>query len=57
MKIMDLLVEELNSNLTEEQKANGEKFERMNSKPVQIVKTPTGMVHRDVKTGKFTKKA
>lgn len=56
MKITDMLIEELNKNLTEEQKANGEKFERLNNKPVEIVETPTGTKHRDIKTGRFTKK-
>ncbi|MBD5128421.1 MAG: hypothetical protein HDT43_00625 [Ruminococcaceae bacterium] len=55
MKIMDMIVEEFNNNLTEEQKANGEKFERLNSKQVELVETQNGIVHRDLKTGKFTK--
>lgn len=56
MKIMDLIIEELNNDLTEEQKANGEKFERLNREAVELVKTPNGIAHRDVKTGKFTTK-
>lgn len=57
MKIMDLIVEEMNKSLSEEQKASGEKFERLHSEPVQIVETPTGNIHRDVKSGKFVNKS
>ena len=37
--IMDLLTEEMNNNRTEEQKQNGEKWERLHSEQYQIVQT------------------
>lgn len=45
MKIMDLLVEELNKTLPEDQKASGEKWERLHSKQYQIVQTENGIFH------------
>ena len=54
MGILDMIVEEFNNNLSEEQKKNGYKWERLGSAPVEIVETPNGTRHRDVKTGKFT---
>ena len=42
MKILDMIVEELNSTLTDEQKANGEKVERLHSEQYQIVTTENG---------------
>lgn len=56
MKMLDLLTEIMNENLTEEQKQNGEKFERLHSKPVELVETPNGIRHRDIKSGQFTNK-
>lgn len=41
--IMDLLVEELNNNLTESQKEEGEKWERLHSEQYQIVQTENGV--------------
>ena len=49
MKILDLLVEELNENLTDEQKENGEKWERLHSEQYQIVQTENGVFHNPVK--------
>lgn len=42
MKLLDLIIDELNANLTAEQKENGEKFERLHSEQYQIVATENG---------------
>lgn len=47
--IMDLLVEELNNNRTEEQKQSGEKWERLHSEQYQIVQTKDGTFHNPIK--------
>lgn len=47
--IMDLLVEELNNNRTEEQKQNGEKWERLHSEQYQIVQTRDGVFYNHIK--------
>ena len=52
MKLMDIIVEEYNKNLTEEQKAAGEKVERLHSEQYQIVQTENGKFHVPVKTNK-----
>lgn len=43
MKLLDLIVEELNENLTTEQKESGEKWERLHSEQYQIVQTENGL--------------
>lgn len=45
MGIMDLIIEELNNNLTEEQKENGDSWERLNSDQYQIVQTENELFH------------
>ena len=45
MKLMDLLIDELNSNLSEEEKQNGAKWERLYSAQYQIVQTENGIFH------------
>lgn len=50
MKLMDLLVNELNEGLTEEQKQNGEKFERLHSEPYQLVQTENGLFRNPIKS-------
>lgn len=47
--IMDLLTEEMNNNRTEEQKQNGEKWERLHSEQYQIVQTRNGVFHNHIK--------
>lgn len=47
--IMDLLVEKINKNRTDEQKENGDKWERLHSEPYQIIKTENGTFHNPVK--------
>ena len=49
MKLIDLIVEELNENLTEEQRENGEKWERLHSEQYQIVTTENGIFRNPVK--------
>lgn len=49
MKLLDLIVEELNENLTEEQRENGEKWERLHSEQYQIVTTENGIFRNPVK--------
>lgn len=46
--IMDLLVETLNEDLTEEQKEKGEKWERQHSEQYQIVQTKNGTFHNPI---------
>lgn len=53
MKIMDLLVEELNEALSEEEKQQGEKWERLHSEQYQIVQTDHGVFHNSV-TGEMS---
>lgn len=48
MKILDLLVEELNKDLTDEQKENGEKWQRLHSEQYQIVQTENGVFKNPV---------
>lgn len=54
MKILDMLIQEINNNLTEEQKREGGKWERLHSDPVQIVQTEHGKFYNptNVKTKK-----
>lgn len=49
MKLLDLIVEELNENLTEEQRENGEKWEKLHSEQYQIVTTENGIFRNPVK--------
>lgn len=48
MKIMDLIIEELNNNLPEQDKQNGEKWERLHSEQYQIIQTDHGTFHNQV---------
>lgn len=52
MGLMDIIVETLN----EQEKENGSdtRWERLHTKPVEIVDTPRGRRYRDPKSGKFT---
>ena len=43
MKILDLLINEFNENLTDEQKENGEKWQRLHSEQYQIIQTKDGV--------------
>ena len=52
MGIMDILVKELNNDLTEEQKKNGQKWYRLHSEQYQIVTTKDGKFHNYPKGGK-----
>ncbi len=51
MGLMDIIVEMLN----EQEKENGSdtRWERLHTKPVEIVDTPRGHRYRDPKSGKF----
>ena len=49
MKLLDLIVNELNEGLTDEQKQNGEKFERLYSEQYQIVTTENGIFRNPIK--------
>lgn len=51
MKLLDLIINELNDNLSDEQKANGEKFERLHSEQYQIVQTENGTFRNPVNNG------
>lgn len=42
MKLMDMIVEAYNETLTEEQKKNGEKVERLHSEQYEIIQTNHG---------------
>lgn len=48
--IMDLLVDAMNENLTDEQKENGEKWERLHNEQYQIVQTENGTFHNPIKS-------
>ena len=52
MGLMNIIVETLN----EQEKENGSdaRWERLHTKPVEIVDTPRGRRYRDPKSGKFT---
>ena len=49
MGIMDVLIEEMNKNHTDEQKAKGEKWERLHSEQYRIVDTENGRFRVSVK--------
>ena len=49
--LMDIIVESLNED--EEQSGRGGKWTSLHSEPVELVKTPAGVRHRDIRTGKF----
>lgn len=53
MGLLDIIVDELNKR--EEENGTGCKWERLHSKPVEIVETPHGNRHRDIESGQFTK--
>ena|GEM_PF-5984857 len=55
-RIMDLLVETLNEELTEEQRESGDKWERLHSEPYQIVQTENGIFHNPIKKSKASAK-
>ena len=42
MSVLDLLIDELNKDLTAEQKENGEQWQRLHSEQYQIVQTENG---------------
>lgn len=48
MSILDLLVDELNSGLSDEQNGNGEKWERLHNEQYQIVQTENGVFKNPV---------
>lgn len=52
MGLLDIIVDELNK---QEENGTGCKWERLHSKPVEIVETPHGNRHRDIESGQFTK--
>ena len=47
MKLMDLIVDELNNSLSDKQRENGE-WERLHSEQYQIVKTENGLFHNPI---------
>ncbi len=49
MGLLDLIVDELNEHLTDEQKANGEKWQRLHSEQYQIVTTENGIFRNPIK--------
>lgn len=49
MGLLDLIIDELNENLTDEQKAKGEKFERLHSEPYQIIQNENGTFRNPIK--------
>ena len=49
MKIMDLIIEELNNNLPEQDKQNDEKWERLHSEQYQIIQTDHGTFHNQIR--------
>lgn len=53
MGIMDLIVETLNEQ--EEKRGSSARWETLHTEPVELVETPTGVRHRNIKTGKFTR--
>ena len=52
MGLLDLIVDELNENLTDEQKENGEKWQRLHSDQYQIVQTENGIFRNPIKEKK-----
>ena len=48
MGLLDLIISELNENLTEEQKENGEKFERLHTEQYQIIQTENGIFRNPI---------
>lgn len=48
MGLLDLIIDELNEKLIEEQKGNGEKFERLHSEQYQIVQTENGIFRNPI---------
>lgn len=54
MGLMSIIVATLN----EQEKENGgtgNEWVDLHTKPVELVETPHGIIHRDVETGRFTK--
>lgn len=51
MGLMDIIVAELNK--AEEKKGSEGRWERLHSKPVELVETPRGIHRRDTETGRF----
>ena len=49
MGLLDLIIDELNDELTAEQKERGEKFERLHSEQYQIVQTENGVFRNPIK--------
>lgn len=49
MGLLDLIVEELNENLTEEQREKGEKVQRLHNEQYQIVRTEKGTFRNSIK--------
>ena len=49
MGIMDIIIDSINENLTEEQKESGEKWERCHSEQYEIVQTENGKFHNKIK--------
>ena len=52
MGLLDLIVDELNEHLTDEQKENGEKWQRLHSEQYQIVQTENGIFRNPIKEKK-----
>ena len=53
MGIMDLNVETLNEQ--EEKRGSGTRWEALHTEPVELVETPTGVCHRNIEIGEFTR--
>lgn len=51
MGLMDTLVGILNEQ--EEKRGSGARWEALHTEPVELVETPSGIRHRDIRTGRF----
>ncbi len=49
--ILDFIVDNLNE--IEEKNGRGGRWTALHSEPVELVETPRGIRHRDIRTGKF----
>ena len=48
MKIIDIIIDELNNNLTDEQKESGDRWTKLNTEQYQIIQTDHGVFHNPV---------
>lgn len=52
MGLMNVLVDILNEQ--EEKRGSDARWQALHTEPVELVETPNGIRHRDIRTGKFT---